>query len=105
MKWIFFDGCGFAFGIVAIVLPLEMASPLDMLRNRVGYGAALSCCVAVVALIPTVDFCGSIYEVGCCCRPRLCWEDVIARRVLELPSGFLLVALAAFALCWEVRRG
>ena len=27
-----------------------------------------------------------------------------ARCVLELPSGFVLVALVAFASCWEVRR-
>ena len=63
MKWNFDDRCGFAFGIVAIVPPLEMASPLEMLRNRVGCGSALRCCVAAVELIPTVDFRGLISEV------------------------------------------
>ena len=57
-----------------------------------------------VELIPTVDFRGPISEVDCRCRPQRCWDNVGARRVLELPSGFLLVALVAFALCWEVRR-
>ena len=104
MKWSFVDRCGFAFGIVAIVPPLEMASPLEMLRNPVGCGAALRCCVEVVELILTVDFRGSIYKVDCRCRPRLCWDDVGARRVLELSSVFLRVALVAFALCWEVRQ-
>ena len=63
MKWIFFDGCGSAFGIVAILPPLDMASPLEMLRNRGGCGAALRCCIAAVELIPTVDLCGPISEV------------------------------------------
>ena len=58
MKWSFVDGCGFAFGIVAIVPPLEMASPLEMLQIWVGCGASLRCCVVVVELIPTVDFRG-----------------------------------------------
>ena len=58
MKWSFVDGCGFAFGIVAIVPQLEMASPFEVLRNRVGCGAALKCCVAAVELIPKVDFRG-----------------------------------------------
>ena len=52
MRWSFVDGCGSAFGIVAILPPLEMASPLEMLRNRVGCGAAV---VSVVVLILTVD--------------------------------------------------
>ena len=69
MKWIFVNGCGFTFGIVVIVTPLEMASPLEMLRNRVGCGAALRCCVVAVELIPTVDFRGSISEVDFRCRP------------------------------------
>ena len=70
MKWSFVDGCGFTFGIVAIVPPLEMASPLEMWRNRVGCGAVLRCCVAAVALIPTVDFCESISDVDCRRRPQ-----------------------------------
>ena len=69
-KWSFVDGCGFTFGIVVIFPPLEMASPLEMLRNRVGCGAALRCCVAAVKLIPTVDFRGSIFEVNCRRRPQ-----------------------------------
>ena len=58
MKWSFVDRCGFAFGTVAIVSHLEMASPLEMLRNRVGCSKALKCCVAEVSLILTVDFRG-----------------------------------------------
>ena len=42
---------------------------LEMLRNRVGCGAALRCCVAAVELIPTVDIRGPISEVDCRCRP------------------------------------
>ena len=83
---------------------LEMASPLDMLCNWVGCGAALRCCVAAVELIPTVDLRGTISEVDCRCRPRLFWDNVGARRVLELPSRFFLVALVLFALCWEVQH-
>ena len=104
MRWSFVDRYGSAFGIVAILLALLMASPLEMLRNRVGCGAALRFCVVAVELIPTVDFRGSISEVDCHCRPRLCWDDVSARCVLKFPSGFLLVALVAFVLCWEVQR-
>ena len=60
MRWSFVDGYGFAFGIVVILSPLEMASPLEMLRNWEGCGAALRCSVAAVALIPTVDLRGPI---------------------------------------------
>ena len=70
MKWSFVDGCGFAFGIVAILPPLEMASTLEMLQNRVGCGTSLRYCVAAVELIPTVDFSGPIFEVDCRCRPQ-----------------------------------
>ena len=70
MKWSFFDGCGSAFGIVAILPPLEMTSPLEMLQNRVGCGAALRCCVAAVEINPTVDLSGKMSEVDCRCRPR-----------------------------------
>ena len=70
MKWSFVDGCGSAFGIVEILPPLEMASPLEMLCYRVGCGAALMCCVAAVALIPMVDLRGPISEVDYGCRPR-----------------------------------
>ena len=64
MKWSFVDGCGFAFGTVAIV------SPLEMMQNRVGCSAALRFCVEAVALILTVDFRGSISEVYCRRRPQ-----------------------------------
>ena len=67
MRWSFVDGCGSAFGIVAILPPLEMLSPLEMLRNQVGCGVAL---VAAVVLILTVDFRVEISEVDCRCRPR-----------------------------------
>ena len=67
MRWIFVERCGSAFGIVAILPPLEMASPLDMLRNRLGCGAAF---VAAVVLILTVDLRVEISEVDCRCRPR-----------------------------------
>ena len=70
MRWSFVEGCGSAFGIVAIILPFEMASPLEMLRNWVGCGVALRCCVAAVELIPTVDLRGPISEVDFRCRPR-----------------------------------
>ena len=70
LRWSFVDGFGSAFGIVAILPPLEMASPLEMLRNQVGCGAALRCCVAAVSLILTVDLCGPISEVDWRCRPR-----------------------------------
>ena len=70
MKWSFVDGCGSAFGIVANLPPLEMASPLEMLRNQVGCGAALRCSVAAVVLILTVDLRVEISEVDCRCRPR-----------------------------------
>ena len=86
LRWIFVDRCGSAFGIVAILPPLEMASPLELLRNRVVCGAVLRCCVAAVELIPTVDIRGPISEVDFRCRPRWCWDDVGARRVFELPS-------------------
>ena len=69
MKWSCVDGCGYAFGIVEILPPLEMASPLGMLRNRVGCGAALRCCIAAVELIPMVDLRGPISEVDCRFRP------------------------------------
>ena len=65
MRWSLADGCGFTFGTVTVVPPLEMATPLEMLRNRVGCSAALSCCVAAVDLIPTVNFHGPISEVDC----------------------------------------
>ena len=52
MIWSLDDGCGFTFGTVAVVPPLDMAPPLEMLRNRVGCSAALSCCVAAVDLLP-----------------------------------------------------
>ena len=70
MKWSLANGCGFAFGTVAVVPLLEMAPPLEMLRNRVGCSAALSFCIAAVDLILTVDFRGPIYEVDCRCRPQ-----------------------------------
>ena len=70
MRWSLADGCGFAFGTVAVVPPLEMAPPLEMLRNRVGSSAALSCCIAAVDVILMVDFLGPISEVDCRCRPR-----------------------------------
>ena len=70
MKWRFVDGCGSAFSILAILPPLEMASPLEMLSNRVGCGAALRCCVAEVELIPTVDLRVTISEVDCRCLPQ-----------------------------------
>ena len=41
-----------------------MASPLDMLCNWLGCGAALRCCVAAVELIPMVDLRGPISEVN-----------------------------------------
>ena len=55
--------CGSTFGIVAII------SPLEMLRNWVGCGAVLRCCVAAVVLILTVDLRVEISEVDCRCRP------------------------------------
>ena len=58
MKLWLVDGCGFAFGTVAVLPSLDMAPPLEMLRKRVGCSSALRCCVAAVALILTVDFCG-----------------------------------------------
>ena len=68
MRWSLANRCGFEFGIVAVVPPLEMegqvgggcAPPLEMLRSRVVCGVALSCCVAAVNLILTVDFRGPI---------------------------------------------
>ena len=69
MRWIFVDKCGSPFGIVAILPPLEMVSPLEMLRNRVGYGAAWRCYVEAVELIPTVDLRGPNSEVDFRCRP------------------------------------
>ena len=63
MKSGFVDGCGFAFGVLAILPPLEMASLSEKLQNRVGCGAALRCCVAAVEPIPMVDFRWPIYEV------------------------------------------
>ena len=63
------DRCGFEFGTVAVMPPLEMAPPLEMLRNRVGCSAALICCVAAVDLILMVDFRGPISEVDCRCLP------------------------------------
>ena len=60
------DGCGSAFAIVAILPPLDMVTPLEMLRNPVGCGAAL---FAVVVLILTVDLCVGISEVDLRCRP------------------------------------
>ena len=68
-----------------------------MLRNWVGCGAAFRCYVTAVELFPTVDLRGPISEVDCCCHPRLCWDDVGARHVVELPSGFVLVDLVTFA--------
>ena len=59
--------CGFAFGIVEILPPLEMVSPLEMLRDRVGNDAAF---VAAVVLILTVDLRVEISEVDCRCRPQ-----------------------------------
>ena len=50
-----------------------------------------------VSLIPMVHMRGPISEVYCCCLPRLCWYDVGARRVFEVASGFVVVALVAFA--------
>ena len=67
LRWSFVDGCGSAFGIVAILLPLEMVSPLDMLRNQVGCGAEF---VAAVVLILTVDLRVEISDVDCRCCPR-----------------------------------
>ena len=67
--WSFVDGCGSAFVIVAILLPLEMVSPLEMFCNRLGCGTALRCCVAAVVLILTVDLRLEISEVDCRCRP------------------------------------
>ena len=61
------DGCGSTFGIVVILPPLEMVSPLEMLRDRVGWGAAF---VAAVVLIITVDLRVEISEVDCRCRPQ-----------------------------------
>ena len=82
------------FGIVDILPPLEMASPLEMLRNRVGCGVAF---VAAVVLILTVDLRVEISEFDFRCRPRWCWDDVGARHVFEVPSGYVVVALVAFA--------
>ena len=59
--------CGSAFGIVEILPLLEMVSPLDMLRNRVGCGAAF---ITAVVLILTVGHRVEISEVDCRCRPR-----------------------------------
>ena len=59
--------CGFAFGVVAILPPLEMVSPLEMLRDRVGNDAAF---VAAVVLILAVDLRVEISEVDCRCRSR-----------------------------------
>ena len=70
MRWSLADGCGSVFGTVEVVPPLEMAPPLEMLRNRVGFSAELSCCVAAVDLILTVDFRGPISEVDCRRRPQ-----------------------------------
>ena len=70
MRWSVVDGCGSAFGIVTIIPPLDMESPLEMLRYRVGCGAALRCCVAAAELIPMVDLHGPIYDFDCRCRPR-----------------------------------
>ena len=67
LRWSFVDGFGSAFGIVTILPPLEMVSPLEMLRNQVGCGAAF---VAAVVLILTVDLCVEISEVVCHCRPQ-----------------------------------
>ena len=67
LRWSFVAGYGSAFGIVAIHPPLEMVSPLEMLRNRVGCGAAF---VAAVVLILTVDLRVEISEVDYRCRPR-----------------------------------
>ena len=67
MRWSFVDGCGSAFGVVAILPPLEMVSPLEMLHNRVGCGAAF---IAVVVLILTVDLRVEISELDFRCRPR-----------------------------------
>ena len=63
-------GVGFWRESLIRVPPLEMASPLEILRNRLGCSAALRCCVAAVALILTVDFRGLISEVDCHFRPR-----------------------------------
>ena len=67
LRWSFVDGCGSAFGIVEILLPLEMVSPLEMLRNRVGCGEAF---IAAVVLILTVDLRVEISEVDCRYRPQ-----------------------------------
>ena len=70
MKWSLADGCGFAFGTVAVVPPLEMAPPLEIFWNRVGCSAAMRCCVAAVDLILTVDFRDGISEVNFRRRPQ-----------------------------------
>ena len=70
MRWSLADRCGFAFDTVAVVSPLDMAPPLEMLQNRVGCGAALSCYVATVDLILTVDFRDPISGVDFHRRPR-----------------------------------
>ena len=78
MRWSLADGCGFEFGTVAVVPPFEMegqvgggcAPPLEMLRSRVVCSAALSCCVAAVNLILTVNFRVTILEVDCHRRPQ-----------------------------------
>ena len=59
MRWGFVEGCGPAFGIVAILPTLEMVSPLEMLRNRVRCSAEF---VAAVVLILMVDLCVEISD-------------------------------------------
>ena len=44
--------------------------PSEMLQSRVGCSVALSCCVAAVNLIITVDFRGPSLEADCRRHPR-----------------------------------
>ena len=67
LRWNFVDRCDSAFGIVVILQPLEMVSPLEMLRNQVGCGAEF---IAAVVLILTGDLRVEISEVDCRCRPQ-----------------------------------
>ena len=86
----FVDGCGFAFGTVEIVSPLEVASPLEVFPSVISLGLAVSG-VWALGLVAVIQI-----------RPFVVAQPTLCLSVLEVQLvGSVVVYLDVFVPDWE----